>query len=459
MRIRLILSYALIILITTLSLVVIVRMNTAEAVRNFMFRGGAAGVAPLVEELESYYQEMGSWQGVGRTISTTQHGNSGRGAGAGGQGTGNNSGGNTQSQRLRLLNPDGTVVFDTDGTWANEIATSEELQRAIPLHNDIQTIGYLLTEGGAQFTTDNETQLVEQLNRAALIAALIAGGVALLLALLLAHNLLRPVRDLTHAAADMAEGDLSQRVKLQGAGEWVTLGQAFNHMAFSLEQAEDRRRALTADIAHELRTPLAVQRAHLEALQDGIYELTQENLLPIEAQTQILTRLVDDLKTLALADSGQLALERVPVDFPGLVARLVNRFQPQAGARQIELRLTLDVDSANLMVDPQRIEQILNNLLSNALRYATGGSIRVRLARTSERVMLSVHDSGPGIPEDSLPHIFERFYKTEKSRRSAYGSTGLGLSIARKLAQAHGGDLTAANHPQGGALFTLELPL
>lgn len=459
MRLRLILSYALIILITTLSLVVIVRLNTAETVRNFMFRGGAAGVTSLVEELESYYQETGSWQGAGRTISATQHGNSGRGAGAGQQGAGNNASSGSQSQRLRLLDPDGTVVFDTDGNWANEIATSEELQRAIPLHNDHQTIGYLLTEGGAQFTTDNETQLVEQLNRAARIAALIAGGVALLLALLLAHNLLRPVRDLTYAAADMAEGDLSQRVELQGAGEWVTLGQAFNHMAASLEQAEDRRRALTADIAHELRTPLAVQRAHLEALQDGIYELTQENLLPIEAQTHILTRLVDDLRTLALADSGQLALERVPVDFSALVERVASRFQPQAGAQQTGLELAIQVDALNLSVDPQRIEQIINNLLSNALRYAAGGSIRVRLARTPERIRLSVHDSGPGIPEESLPHIFERFYKIEKSRRSAYGSTGLGLSIARKLAQAHGGDLTAANHPQGGALFILELPL
>ena len=459
MRLRLILSYALVILITSLSLVVIVRMNTAEAVRNFMFRGGAAGVTPLVDELESYYQEFGSWQGVDKIISTTQHGSNGRGAGSGQQGAGNNSSGSNQSQRLRLLDPNGTVVFDTDGTWANETATNDEMQRAIPLHHNNQTIGYLLTDGGAQFTTDNETQLVEQLNRAALIAALIAGGAALLLALLLAHSLLRPVGDLTRAAAEMADGDLSQRVELQGAGEWVTLGQAFNHMAFSLEQAEDRRRSLTADIAHELRTPLAVQRAHLEALQDGIYDLTQENLLPIEAQTHILTRLVDDLRTLALADSGQLAMECVPVDFSALVERVVNRFQPQASAQQSELVLAIAADSVNLSVDPQRIEQILNNLLSNALRYAAGGSIRVRLAHTPERVTLSVHDSGAGIPEEALPQLFDRFFKADKSRRSQYGSTGLGLSIARKLAQAHGGDLTAANHPQGGALFTLELPL
>ena len=448
MRLRLILSYAFVILITALSLVIFVRLSTLKAVRNFMFRGGAEGVNQAVDALENYYARNASWQGVSSVVEIAAHGR-GDGSGAGG----------ANRVNWRLADVDGNVLYDTDGNWANETISRVQMQRGIPLTHNLQTVGYLISDGGLQFTSENESRLVEQLNRAAISAALIAGGVALLLALLLAHSLLRPVRDLTQAASGMADGDLSQRVELQGAGEWVTLGQAFNHMATSLEDAENRRRALTADIAHELRTPLAVQRAHLEALQDGIYELTQENLLPIEAQTQILTRLVEDLRTLALADSGQLALERVPVDFSALVERVVSRFQPQAGAQQTGLALTLAVDSVHFAVDPQRIEQILNNLLSNALRYATGGSIRVRLARTSERVMLSVHDSGPGIPEDSLPHIFERFYKTEKSRRSAYGSTGLGLSIARKLAQAHGGDLTAANHPQGGALFTLELPL
>jgi signal transduction histidine kinase len=217
---------------------------------------------------------------------------------------------------------------------------------------------------------------------------------------------------------------------------------------------------MTADIAHELRNPLAVQRAHLEALQDDVYSLSPENLAPIEEQNRLLTRLVEDLRTLALADAGNIELERTPTDLNKLAERVVARFQPQADAQQIKLQLNQGESCPLLQLDSQRIEQILNNLLSNALRHTpAGGSVNLKIQCPGETAQLTVHDSGPGIPEDSLAHIFERFYKTERSRSRAEGGTGLGLSIARKLAQAHGGDLTAANHVRGGALFILSLPV
>jgi signal transduction histidine kinase len=218
---------------------------------------------------------------------------------------------------------------------------------------------------------------------------------------------------------------------------------------------------MTADIAHELRTPLAVQRANLEALQDGVYPLTAENLAPVIEQNHMLTRLVEDLRTIALADAGQIELERAPTDLTVLVQRMVERFQPQASSQQVSLSfIPPAISIPQISADPIRLEQVLTNLLSNALRYTPdGGHINLALSTTDGSVRLSIHDSGPGIPEESMPYIFERFYRADKSRARAEGGTGLGLAIARQLARAHGGDLTATNHASGGALFTLILPV
>jgi two-component system sensor histidine kinase BaeS len=259
----------------------------------------------------------------------------------------------------------------------------------------------------------------------------------------------------------MAQGDLSQRVAVKGNDELAELGRTFNFMAGSLEQAEESRKAMTADIAHELRTPLAVQRANLEALQDGIYSLTPDNLQPVLEQNRLLARLVDDLRTLALADAGQLTLERAPTDLIGLLQGVVERFQPQASGRGVQLVLELATTHLPLLnLDAIRIEQILTNLLSNGLRYTPQGStIWIGVEGKGPEAAVTVRDSGPGIPEESLPFVFERFYRVDKARARAEGGSGLGLAIARQLARAHGGELTAANHPEGGAVFMLRLPV
>ena len=457
---RLILAFAFVVLIATVSLVLIVRLNTAETVRTFMFRGGMAGVESLVSALEDHYREFGSWLGseaVFREASGVGPGGTGMGMGPGKDMNAEE----TIGQHLRLVDVDGTVILDNKTRHSAEHIEAGELEFAIPLEVDGQEVGYLLTEGGMVFTPDTEQALLNRLNSAAITAAMIAGGVSLVLALLLSYSLLRPVRELTQAATHMAKGDLSQRVRIRGESQVATLGTAFNRMASSLQQAGERRRALTADIAHELRTPLAVQRAHLEALQDGIYDLTVENLIPIEEQNRALTHLVEDLRMLALVDAGQLALERIPTDFSALIERLISRFNPQAAAQGVEIILSPMAAPTTLAIDPQRIEQIINNLLSNALRYTPeGGVISVQCSVNSgQSLLITVRDTGPGIPEESLVHIFDRFYKADRSRSPGNGSTGLGLSIARKLAQAHGGDIAASNHPDGGAVFMLALPI
>jgi signal transduction histidine kinase len=178
-------------------------------------------------------------------------------------------------------------------------------------------------------------------------------------------------------------------------------------------------------------------------------------------QNHMLTHLVDDLRTLALADAGQIELVRTPTSLPSLVERVVDHFKPQAATQQVTLTLLQPAISIpHLSLDPIRLEQMLTNLLSNALRYTPlGGKIELTITPLPKVVRLTVHDTGPGIPPDALPFIFERFYRADKSRTRTEGGSGLGLAIARNLARAHGGDLTATNHASGGALFTLTLPL
>jgi signal transduction histidine kinase len=356
------------------------------------------------------------------------------------------------------------VVADSQAVPSGSLTAGERDGSIVLRGARGEDIGYLLAEvsgTGMMAARGNEQQLLDRLVRAALIAAAIAGVLALLLALLLSYTLIQPVIDLTHAAAKMAGGDLSQRVQVKRQDELGTLGAAFNHMAGSLQRAEHNRRVMTADIAHELRTPIAIQRAHLEALQDGVYPLTAENLQPVLEQTELLTRLVDDLRTLALADSGELKLELAPLDLAALARRVIERFRAEAEARGIHLDL-LDERGTPLMVnaDANRVEQIFNNLLSNALRHTPqGGEVRLRIGVQDGWAIAHLTDTGAGIPPEALPRLFERFFRADKSRSREEGGTGLGLAIARQLAISHGGDITAANRPEGGAAFVVRLPV
>ena len=445
MRLRLILSFVLVVVVAITSVLLIARQGVASEVHTFMARGGMMGMDSLADDLESFYLQTNSWQGADEVLKNARMG--------GGMGMMMGSG-----PWLRVADPEGQVVADNRAK-ANGRLSSSELEAAIPLQDSGgELIGYLIAVGG-EF--NSEQDLIESLARAGWIAAAVSGALALLLALVLSYTLIKPVEDLTRAAVRMAGGDLSQRVAVRSKDEMGVLGSAFNHMAASLEEAGKNRQAMTADIAHELRTPIAIQRAHLEALQDGIYPLTAENLQPVLDQTELLARLVEDLRTLALADAGALKLEIVPTDFAGLVRRVIDRFRPEADMRGIQLSQEEVEDHIlqNIPMDAGRVEQILNNLLSNALRYTpAGGTVRLTLKLEDGWSVLQVVDNGPGIPPEALPSLFERFYRVDKSRSREAGGTGLGLAIARQLALAHGGNITAANRPEGGAVFTLRIP-
>jgi signal transduction histidine kinase len=285
--------------------------------------------------------------------------------------------------------------------------------------------------------------------------------VVILFGLLLAGRALRraatPFGDVIEAAGRVAEGDYSARVAEGGPREVRAMARAFNSMTERLQVIDEQRRDLLADVTHELRTPLTVIQGNLEGLLDGVYPRDDAHLESILEETHVLSRLIDDLRTLALAESGALKLQKEPTDLGALVGESMASFQAQADTAGVELHADIGPELPMLELDPARIRQVLENLLTNALRYTPrGGTIRVRCHAEdpgNAHVAVSVSDTGAGIPPEALAHIFDRFYKSSDSR-----GTGLGLAIAKNLVAAHGGEISAQSELGKGTTIRFILP-
>ena len=287
---------------------------------------------------------------------------------------------------------------------------------------------------------------------AALMVALLIGG-------LLFRSIIAPLRGLTTASQAIADGDLSVRAPVRGRDEVAQLAVSFNRMAESLDRAEEARRNQTADIAHELRTPLTVLQGTLEAMLDGVYPTDRENIWASLAQVQMLNRMVEDLRLLALADAGQLQLQASTLDLERFLRETVEGYQAQARERGVALALETSPTLSPVLADRERLAQVVGNLLSNGLRYVPrGGHIAVRATGGRGEVAVSVADDGPGVPEEDLPHLFERFWRGDPARRRASGGSGLGLAIVRRIVEAHGGRTWAEPTPGGGLTITFTLP-
>ena len=302
-------------------------------------------------------------------------------------------------------------------------------------------------------------------------------GLALALPLLAAGLAVRafrgiatPLADVMTAADAIAEGDLGVRVPVHGPGEFSRLAESFNNMAEELERADQQRRNLTADVAHELRTPLHIIQGNLEGVLDGVYEPTDEHIGATLDETRSLARLVDDLRTLSLAEAGQLRLVWEPVNVAELLADVCTSFSGQAEAAGIDLHVEPGLGLSDrggensalpeIIGDAGRLDQVISNLLANALRHTpSGGTITLHARPERDGVCILVRDTGEGIPPEDLPFIFDRFWRGDRSRSHAGGAgSGLGLPIARQLVQAHGGRIGVESQPGQGTTFTIELP-
>jgi signal transduction histidine kinase len=470
---RFLLVVALVALLGVGTVALVANRVIAREFTLYVNRGGQARAQEWAALAAEHYRQQGSWEDVGTLFSQYTAGR-GRGQGQGlGPGSGPGSGSGAGAQRILVLDPAGQIVYDSYGTLVGETVDPAARARGVPVTVAGEQVGtVLVTTGDLSVHSDLERRFLEAVNRAVAWAVLLVAAASLIAAALLSRRLVAPLRQLTAAAEAMSEGDLSQRVEVRARDETGELAQAFNRMAADLAAAERQRRQMTADIAHELRNPLSVVRGNLEAMFDGIYPVDAEHLEPIYQETVLLQRLVEDLRLLTLADGGQLELIRSDVD----VERLLRSVREGAEAIAQEKGVSLHVDVQQepskagdrlvVHVDEDRLRQVLGNLLSNALRYTPAGGRVVLGARripggarptADGGVRLTVSDTGPGIPPQDLPHVFDRFYRGDAARDRASGGSGLGLAIARALVEAHGGTIEVESVVGEGARFVVEL--
>ena len=458
---RLLSAFTLVIAIGVLVTVVVTRQGAASRFAHFMINHHMVRPEQLQSTLADYYREHGSWTGLDTNFSAIiELSTDGTMSDVMGSMMGMNN------NHIQVLDMAGTVVASSQSVTGNGRQLGRQMNSSVqrwPITVNETQVGELVAEGGLMVgASARNNSLVAGVTRAVLVAGLTAGLVGLLLALLLVRQITRPLGSLTQAASQIAGGDLSVRVPVQSRDELGELATTFNQMASSLETQEKLRRNLMADVAHELRTPLAGIQGTVEALQDGIFPPTGENLQAVHEQVMLLNRLVEDLRTLANAEAGQLSLDRLPLNLTELCQRQVTAFQSHALTKAVSLTFDHEPAAITMAGDDQRLSQVLNNLLDNALRHTPpGGAIQVELTSTNGKARLAVVDNGEGVPNDALPYLFDRFYRADASRNRRTGGSGLGLAIVRQIVQAHGGRIWAESPPIGqpqGSAFIIELP-
>ena len=358
-----------------------------------------------------------------------------------------------------LAASDGTVISASDEALIGEMLDGNERATAAEVMADGELVG-LLYVSEADPVSLRGLGVGRAAVRTFVFTGLAIAAGSLVVGLVMSRGMSRPLVDLTEAVGAVASGDLEVRVPVRHRGEVGELAAAFNMMTEELARADQVRRNLTADVAHELRTPLSVIRGKLEGVIDGVYPATPEHLEPILAETKVLARLVEDLQLLTQAETGQLSLIWRQVDVGDLLRDALVNFGPQASDRGIALDLDLPSDLPPVDGDWRRIAQVISNLLTNALRHTPrGGRVELQATGSAGAVRVTVADTGTGIATADLPYIFERFWRGEKSRSRSGGGTGLGLAIAKRLVEMHGGEIGVSSHPGAGSRFWFTLPV
>ncbi len=335
-----------------------------------------------------------------------------------------------------------------------------EIERSLQLNGQI--IGYLVLYKRQHFNNGSEdAKFVESQSKTLLIVALATLLGSMLVAWLVARQLVKPIHRLRQGAGELADGQYATRIKTVGRDELGQLSTDFNQLAERLQHNEQARRQWIMDIAHELRTPLSVLRGEIEAIQDGISQADTPTVNSLHQETLHLQRLVEDLYALSMSDNGALSYHKQPVELVHTLSETLEQFEPQCH----EQGLTLDThgmaaDSIYIQADPQRLQQLFQNLIKNSLRYTDApGTLYVSLKRQQEVAEIIFQDTAPGVPDESLPRLFERLYRVEHSRNRATGGAGIGLSICHNIVNAHGGSIQASHAEAGGLKITIHLPI
>ena len=367
-------------------------------------------------------------------------------------------------RRIVLVNGDQEVVYSHSPEYRGLDTAELNLEGGIPIEKDGLQVGTIYDVN--RFASDGrlprlspESFFLRNVNQATGVAALIAALLALVLGILLSRALTRPLRELTSATEMMSSGQLGAQVNVYSQDEIGKLASSFNQMSSELAEASRLRKQMTADIAHDLRTPLTVLRGYTEGLSDGSIQGRQKLYELLHQEVAHLQRLVEDLRTLSLADAGELPLSKRAVDPKALLERAGLAHVVSARQKNISLRVEAPDSLPSVAVDVERMTQVLNNLVTNALRFSSEGQIVLSASNGKNWVNLQVTDSGAGIAQEELRQIFDRFYKVDRSRhRDGQSQSGLGLAIAKAIVEAHSGTIVAESTLGEGTRFTIRLP-
>ena len=457
-RFRLLLAFALVIVVAIGTVSFFAIQGIRGEIREFGERSAEVRSGRMRFELFRYYQRHEGWEGVQPFIEQM---------------------GSLYGRRIILTDDSGIIIADSEGELLGKtyhapvpghpvapppppphISSVPPPPFLPPWEGNIPGRLHIVPESLMGADPTSPYGLFAPISRFLLWGGLLAVAVALVITFVLSRRILAPVKALTLTARRLGKGDFSQRIQIKDKGELGELAQAFNSMADDLERAERLRRNLVADVAHELRTPLSNIRGHLEAVADGVIAPDAAAIRSLSEEAELLSRLVDDLQELTLAEAGELTLHTQPEDVSELIDRVVAATQVSAVAKGVALSVDLPAGLPPVNIDSQRISQVLRNLLDNAVAHtARGGTITVSAGQQDNWLQVAVADTGEGIPPEDIPNIFERLYRVDKSRTRAAGGSGLGLTIARQLVEMHGGKIEVDSEPGKGSCFTFTLPV
>lgn len=435
-------------LISTLATALASLYAARQLFSGYLIKTGSMQTQSWADAAADYYQRYDSFTGIADTLSPNGRGRgNGRMMGPGAAG------------RVLLVDIEGRVLWDSSGTQLTETLAPEQVQNGLPVHVNNAIVGYIVSmQPGMPGLGALESQFIDSLTLYSILIGLLVGIIALVLGILMARPVVKPLQVLSKATHQLAGGDYNITVALDGDKEIRQLAQDFNAMAASLRKMQTMRRNLTADVAHELRTPLAILRANLEAMQSGGAAATPEMMAGLNDEVIRMGRLIKDMETLALAETGHLLLRKAPAQIESLIDRLQPVFmEMQVRSITPEIRLQANLPWVN--IDTDRIVQVLLNLLSNAIAHSPDQTrIVISALHQGDYVKLAVSDQGPGIPADQIPQVFERFYRSDSGRSRREGGMGLGLAIARSYVEAHGGSIWAESFPGQGSTFSFTIP-
>lgn len=359
-----------------------------------------------------------------------------------------------------LVDLDQKVIFATEESLLGREVSKFTTLIGAPVQVNGQSVAYLISEG---IVGRNFSELDDDIFYRSAIASLEAVFLGLLvgfvMSLFMIRTILKPIGVTISAAKRISQGDLTMRVPLEPYRDMAPLGEAINEMAADLEKNQQIQRNMLMDIAHDLRTPLSVQQATLEAFEDGIYDFDSEGLTLLKQQNTQLVHLVEDLRLLTLANSRNFKLFKEKVELGGFLKNILNSFESVYAKKGIQINYKTQPVDCMVEIDPHLMQRVFENLLQNAYQYSPeGGVVELRLQRMINRIVVILRDQGPGIPEDKLETIFKRYYRIKQAGENSPEGLGLGLTISKHITEAHGGKLFAQNNKEGGAEFVLELP-